>query len=63
MSQPFQATKFDFFFASALSGLCANSQLIYELRKQEPKIDVTKEIVGIALQVAAASIAAEVKPE
>lgn len=62
MSEPFQASKFDFFFAAALSGLCANSQLIHDLRSKEPPIDVTKEIVAIALQLAATSIASEVKP-
>lgn len=62
MSQPFQASKFDVYYVAALSGLCANSQLIHDLRSKEPPIDVTKEIVAIALQIAAASIAAEVKP-
>jgi hypothetical protein len=57
-----ELSRYDHFFAAALTGICANSQLIHELRSKEPQIDVTAEVVGIALQVAAKSLAAEVRP-
>jgi hypothetical protein len=61
--QPFVPSKFDIFYAAALSGICANGPLIQELRSKEPAIDVTKEVVAIALQIAAASLAAEERPK